>query len=122
MPPTSRPWPCCPGSGPTLYDCPTARADALFELVDALLCADGPVRSLVDLTLTAEYRRVLRWAELRQKGHEFGLADAVNAVLAWRLQCPAILSFDHHYRDVLASPKGPRIAVFPEAPDRARRP
>ncbi|WP_455432693.1 hypothetical protein [Streptosporangium soli] len=35
----------------------TARADALFELTDALLCADGPVKSLVDLTLTAEHRR-----------------------------------------------------------------
>ncbi|MDH6129282.1 NF041680 family putative transposase [Kitasatospora sp. GP82] len=40
-----------------LYDCFTARADALFELADALLCADGPVKSLVDLTLTAEHRR-----------------------------------------------------------------
>jgi len=39
------------------YDCLTARADALFELTDAVLCADGPVRSLVDLTLTAEHRR-----------------------------------------------------------------
>ena len=35
----------------------TARADALFELTDALLCADGPVRSLVELTLVAEHRR-----------------------------------------------------------------
>jgi hypothetical protein len=34
-----------------------ARADALFELTDAVLCADGPVRSLVDLTLVAEHRR-----------------------------------------------------------------
>jgi hypothetical protein len=40
-----------------LYDCLTARADALFELADALLCADGAVRSLVDLTLTPEHRR-----------------------------------------------------------------
>lgn len=39
------------------YRCLAARADALFELTDALLCADGPVRSLVDLTLTAEHRR-----------------------------------------------------------------
>ena len=31
------------------YTSLTARADALFELTDALLCADGPVRSLVDL-------------------------------------------------------------------------
>lgn len=35
----------------------TARADALFELTDAILCAEGPVRSLVDLTLVAEHRR-----------------------------------------------------------------
>ena len=33
------------------------RADVLFELTDAVLCADGPVRSLVDLTLVAEHRR-----------------------------------------------------------------
>jgi hypothetical protein len=34
-----------------------ARADALFELCDAVLCAEGPVRALVDLTLVAEHRR-----------------------------------------------------------------
>jgi DDE superfamily endonuclease len=34
-----------------------ARAEALFELTDAVLCADGAVRSLVDLTLVAEHRR-----------------------------------------------------------------
>jgi hypothetical protein len=39
------------------YGSLTARADALFELTDAVLCADGPVRSLVDLTLVAEHRR-----------------------------------------------------------------
>jgi DDE superfamily endonuclease len=35
----------------------TGRADALFELTDAVLCADGPVTALVDLTLVAEHRR-----------------------------------------------------------------
>jgi hypothetical protein len=35
----------------------TARADALFELTEAVLCADGPVTSLVELTLAAEHRR-----------------------------------------------------------------
>ena len=35
----------------------TARADALFELTDAVLCADGPVGSLVELTLVGEHRR-----------------------------------------------------------------
>ena len=39
------------------YTSLTARADALFELSDAVLCADGPVRSLVELTLLAEHRR-----------------------------------------------------------------
>lgn len=39
------------------YDCLTARADELFELTDAVLCADGPVTTLVGLTLTAEHRR-----------------------------------------------------------------
>jgi DDE superfamily endonuclease len=39
------------------YDCLTLRADALFELTDAVLCAEGPVSTLVGLTLTAEHRR-----------------------------------------------------------------
>src|SRR6266480_361186 len=34
-----------------LYRCFTARADALFELADAVLCADGPVKTLVGLPL-----------------------------------------------------------------------
>jgi hypothetical protein len=29
----------------------------LFELIDAVLCADGPVISLVELSLTADHRR-----------------------------------------------------------------
>ena len=40
-----------------LYRCPTARADALFELSDSLLCTDRPVRTLVDLVLAPEHRR-----------------------------------------------------------------
>src|SRR5207302_9118561 len=39
------------------YGCLTRRADALFELTDAVLCADGPVRSLVELSLVGEHRR-----------------------------------------------------------------
>jgi hypothetical protein len=39
------------------YDCLYTRADALFELTDAVLCADGPVKSLVELSLAAEHRR-----------------------------------------------------------------
>lgn len=40
-----------------VYACLKARADALFELADALLCEPGPVRSPVDMTLSPEYRR-----------------------------------------------------------------
>jgi hypothetical protein len=50
------------------YRCLSRRADALFELCDAVLCADGAVCSLVGLSLTAEHRR----------GHG-ALYDAVNA-------------------------------------------
>jgi hypothetical protein len=51
-----------------LYDCLHRRADALFELCDAVLCAEGPVGSLVGLSLAVEHRR----------GHG-ALYDAVNA-------------------------------------------
>jgi hypothetical protein len=50
------------------YDCVLRRADALFELCDSVLCTDGPVTSLVGLSLAAEHRR----------GHG-ALYDAVNA-------------------------------------------
>jgi hypothetical protein len=50
-----------------LYGCFTARADALFELADAVLCAEGPVKTLVGLSLAPEHRR----------GHG-ALYDAVN--------------------------------------------
>lgn len=50
------------------YSCLTRRADALFELANAVLCSDGPVRSLVELSLVGEHRR----------GHG-GLYDALSA-------------------------------------------
>jgi DDE superfamily endonuclease len=40
-----------------LYRCLTARKDALFELTEAVLCTDGPVKTLVDLSLAPEHRR-----------------------------------------------------------------
>ncbi|MFQ6225774.1 transposase [Nocardia sp. NPDC002869] len=43
----------CVGVGGDL----SVRADALFELCDAVLCAEGPVPTLVGLSLTAEHRR-----------------------------------------------------------------
>lgn len=39
------------------YGCLAARADALFELCDAVLCVDGPVTSLVELSLVGVHRR-----------------------------------------------------------------
>src|SRR3954451_2443527 len=50
-----------------LYRCLDRRADELFELTDALLCAEGPVHSLVGLCLAPEPRR----------GHG-ALSDALN--------------------------------------------
>ncbi|CAL9630222.1 hypothetical protein SUDANB70_06085 (plasmid) [Streptomyces sp. enrichment culture] len=38
------------------YECLYKRADALFELTDAV-CADGPVKTLVELSLAVEHRR-----------------------------------------------------------------
>src|SRR5262245_24772606 len=40
-----------------LYECLTVRPDALFELADAILCADHAVTSLVQLSLVPEFRR-----------------------------------------------------------------
>jgi hypothetical protein len=40
-----------------LYRCFTARADALFELAEAVLCAGGPVATLAGLSLAPEHRR-----------------------------------------------------------------
>src|SRR6266480_3809413 len=39
------------------HACLTARADEMSELADAVLCADGPVKTLAGLSLAAEYRR-----------------------------------------------------------------
>ena len=47
--------------------CLTARADELSELADAVLCAEGPVKTLAGLSLAPEHRR----------GHG-ALYDAVN--------------------------------------------
>ncbi len=70
-----------------LYGCFLARADELFELADAALCAGGPVRVLAELSLAPGH----------QRGHG-ALYDAVNcgrvdvARLRWlltRLPLPA---------------------------------
>ncbi|MEU9256635.1 hypothetical protein AB0D66_33285 [Streptomyces sp. NPDC048270] len=46
-----------------LYACLVSRSDALFELCDALLCTDGPVRTLVDLALAPDYLFHIRVVE-----------------------------------------------------------
>ena len=51
-----------------LYRCLTRRGDELFELGDAMLCADGPVQDLARLSLVAGHRR----------GHG-AVYDALNA-------------------------------------------
>jgi hypothetical protein len=65
-----------PGAGPLavlsrfrldFHRCLTARRDELSELADAVLCADGPVKTLAGLSLAPEHRR----------GHG-ALYDAVN--------------------------------------------
>jgi hypothetical protein len=40
-----------------LHRCLSTRSDALFELVDAVLCGDTPVRSLAELSLSGAHRR-----------------------------------------------------------------
>lgn len=49
------------------HACLIARADKLSELADAVLCADGPVKTLAGLSLLPEHRR----------GHG-AMCDAVN--------------------------------------------
>ena len=39
------------------HACLTARADEPCQLADAVLCADGPVRTLAGLSLVPEHRR-----------------------------------------------------------------
>jgi DDE superfamily endonuclease len=50
-------WASCPGSRREFCRCLPVRADALFGLADAVLCAGGPVRSLAGLSLAAGHRR-----------------------------------------------------------------
>ena len=65
-----------------VYRSLTGRADELFELADAVLCADGPVRDLAGLSLAPGHRR----------GHG-AVYDALNAGavdigrLRWAVGC-----------------------------------
>jgi hypothetical protein len=71
-----------------LYRCLTARADELFGLADAVLCAGGPVRDLAGLSLAPGHRR----------GHG-AVYDALNAGradigrLRWAVGCVPLPSW-----------------------------
>ncbi len=63
------------------------------------LAGQGRIQiAIVDRPLLAEAEELMR----RHRGQELGLTDCVNAVLAWRLTRPALLTFDKHYSTVLA--------------------
>ena len=48
---------CLNTFGGGYYRCLTRRADELFELTDALLCAEGKVTDLAHLSLEPEHHR-----------------------------------------------------------------
>jgi hypothetical protein len=65
----------------SFYECLDRRADALFDLADALLCADGAVPSPVHLSLQASHRR--GWGSLYAAlAHGTIDADALRDLLA----------------------------------------
>lgn len=91
----------------------SARADALFELTDAVLCAGEPVRTLAGMSLTAQHRR----------GHG-ALYDGVNCgrvdVDRLRRSLTTLpLPRDHDGRIVLAVDVSPWLR--PDAPTSPQR-
>jgi hypothetical protein len=67
-----------------LYRCLAGWRDALMDLCDAVLCQDGPVRSVAELSLAAEFRRGhgSLYAALARGGvDEERLRDALAAAL-----------------------------------------
>ncbi|MFD9597153.1 type II toxin-antitoxin system VapC family toxin [Kitasatospora sp. NPDC059973] len=87
-----------------------AAVDAVTRL--GALAGQGRVQiATIDRPLLLEAEELMR----RHLGMRLGLADCVNAVLAWRLTRPALLAFDKHYSAVLA-PRRPgekRLEVHP---------
>ncbi|MGW4646961.1 type II toxin-antitoxin system VapC family toxin [Kitasatospora sp. NPDC004289] len=74
-----------------------AAVDAIARI--GALAGQGRVQvALVDRSVLAEAEQLMR----RHLGQALGLADCVNAVLAWRLTRPALLTFDKHYSSLLA--------------------
>jgi len=92
-----------------LYGCLAARPDALFELCDAILCADHAVKSLVQLSLAPEFRR----------GHgalAAGRIDEESSPRCWPTRCCSCMILEA-YGLSETSP----IASF-NHPDRVRKP
>ena len=93
-----------------LYRCLTARADALFELADAVLCADGPVRVLAGLSLAPEHRRGHGAAEPGINGFD-SIRRADDGPYF-----PVELQERHEFRPrVLPEPYDSRVALLPLA-------
>ena len=79
-----------------LYRCLTGRADELFELADAVLCAEGTVRTLAGLSLAAVHQRghgalydavshgEIAIARLRRSLAGLPLPRAADGRLCWR--------------------------------------
>ena len=85
-----------------LYRCLTKRGDPLFELADAVLWADGPVKVLAGLSLAAEHRR---------DRHHVGRHHLVNLTMGHRA------SFDPAPRPRQGRPRRNRpAAVRSQAP------
>jgi hypothetical protein len=69
------------------YACPTARRDELSESVDAALCADGAVKSVVDPASLPGHRRGPERAEADPAGEPGAVA---SSVLSGRGELPAV--------------------------------
>lgn len=92
-----------------------AAADALASM-RAWASTDRLTLATVGWPLLSEAERLMR----TYADHDaIGMTDAVNAVLAWTLPQPVVLSFDHHYRDVIAprSSKERHLHVLPVTPN-----
>ncbi|MFE4958510.1 transposase [Streptomyces sp. NPDC056653] len=113
------------------YDCLTVRADALFELANAVLCGSGPVVSLAELSLEAVHRRGAMYdalasghvnvSRLREAGREgdppvvFVLDSGYDIVrLTWLLRVEPVRPLGRIRADrVLYGPPGKRRGQRP---------
>ncbi|MEU9172316.1 PIN domain-containing protein [Streptomyces sp. NPDC048420] len=87
-----------------------AAADALASM-RAWASTDRLTLATVSWPLLSEAEHLMR----TYADHDaIGMTDAVNAVLAWSLPQPVVLTLDHHYRNVIAprtSAEAPLLAL-----------